>query len=136
MFRARTKARRALEELLQEVCEALWAPSHSRRGQANDKREIGELFRESGALKERAKLVLDTLEPLFKNLEADVGATLNVAAHGSRGRLGAAKSRPRWNASRWTRRGSVRNAGRASGTAARRKPDAASAARARSLPLG
>ena len=42
-------------------------------------------------LKERAKLLLDRLEPLFQNLEADVGATLNVAAHGSRGRLGASE---------------------------------------------
>ena len=89
---AATKARRALEELLQEVCEALWAPLPFRRGQANDKREIGELFRGvRRTLKERAKPMLDTLEPLFKNLEADVGATLNVAAHASRGLLGASE---------------------------------------------
>ena len=89
---AATKARRALEELLQEVCEALWAPLPFRRGQANDKREIGELFRGvRRTLKERAKPMLDTLEPLFKNLEADVGATLNVAAHGSRGLLGVSE---------------------------------------------
>ena len=91
---AATKARRALEELLQEVCEALWAPLPFRRGQANDKREIGELFKGvRRTLKERAKPLLDRLEPLFKNLEADVGATLNVAAHGSRGRLGASEVR-------------------------------------------
>jgi hypothetical protein len=41
---AAARARRALEELLQEVCEALWAPLPFRRGQANDKREIGELL--------------------------------------------------------------------------------------------
>ena len=69
------KARRALEELLQEVCEALWAPLPFRRGQANDKREIGELFKGlRRTLKERAKPLLDSIEPLLKNLEADVGA--------------------------------------------------------------
>jgi energy-coupling factor transporter ATP-binding protein EcfA2 len=87
---AATKARRALEELLQEVCEALCAPLPFRRGQANDKREIGELFRGvRRTLKDRAKPLLDSMEPLLKNLEADVGATLNVAVHGSRGRSGA-----------------------------------------------
>ena len=84
---AATKARRALEELLQEVCEALWAPLPFRRGQANDKREIGELLKGvRRTLKERAKPLADSLEPLFKHLEADVGAALNVAVHGSRGR--------------------------------------------------
>jgi energy-coupling factor transporter ATP-binding protein EcfA2 len=87
---AATKARRALEELLQEVCEALWAPLPFRRGQANDKREIGELFKGvRRTLKDRAKALADSIEPLLKNLEADVGATLNVAVHGSRGRAGA-----------------------------------------------
>lgn len=89
---AATKARRALEELLQEVCEALWAPLPFRRGQANDKREIGELFKGlRRTLKERAKPLLESVEPLLKNLEADVGATLNVAVHGSRGRAGASE---------------------------------------------
>jgi hypothetical protein len=87
---AASKARRALEELLQEVCEALWAPLPFRRGQANDRREIGELFKGlRRSLKERAKPLLDSIEPLLKNLEADVGASLNVAVHGSRGRTGA-----------------------------------------------
>jgi energy-coupling factor transporter ATP-binding protein EcfA2 len=87
---AASKARRALEELLQEVCEALWAPLPFRRGQANDKREIGELFRGvRRTLKEQARPMLESLEPLLKNLEADVGATLNVAVHASRGRPGA-----------------------------------------------
>ena len=87
---AATKGRRALEELLQEVCEALWAPLPFRRGQANDKREIGELFIGlRRALKEHAKSQLQTVEPILKHLEADVGATLNVAAHASRGRSGA-----------------------------------------------
>jgi energy-coupling factor transporter ATP-binding protein EcfA2 len=89
---AATKARRALEELLQEVCEALWAPLPFRRGQGNDKREIGELFKGvRRTLKERAKHVSESVEPLLKNLEADVGATLNVAVHGSRGRPGASE---------------------------------------------
>ena len=57
---AATKGRRALEELLQEVCEALWAPLPFRRGQANDRREIGELFIGlRRALKEHAKSLLD-----------------------------------------------------------------------------
>jgi energy-coupling factor transporter ATP-binding protein EcfA2 len=86
---AATKARRALEELLQEMCEALWAPLPFRRGQANDKREIGELFKGvRRTLKERAKPLAESVEPLLKHLEADVGATLNVAVHGSRGRAG------------------------------------------------
>jgi len=86
---AATKGRRALEELLQEVCEALWAPLAFRRGQANDRREIGELFIGlRRALKEHAKSQLQTVEPILKHLEADVGATLNVAVH-ARGRSGA-----------------------------------------------
>ncbi len=91
---AATKGRRALEELLQEVCEALWAPLPFRRGQANDRREIGELFVGlRRALKEHARSQLQTIEPIFKHLEADVGATLNVAAHASRGRSGAGEVR-------------------------------------------
>ncbi|MGH9176921.1 MAG: hypothetical protein ACRD1H_21305, partial [Vicinamibacterales bacterium] len=89
---AAAKARRGLEELLQEVCEALWAPLPFRRGQANDKREIGELFKGvRRTLKERAKPLLESMEPLLKNLEADVGATLNVEVHGSRRRAAASE---------------------------------------------
>jgi energy-coupling factor transporter ATP-binding protein EcfA2 len=89
---AATNARRALEELLQEVCEALWAPLPFRRGQANDRREIGELFKGlRRALKERAKPLLESLEPLLRNLEADVAATLNVAAHAGRVRPGGSE---------------------------------------------
>ena len=66
-----------------------------RRGQANDKREIGELFKGlRRALKEHARPLLDSIEPLLKHLEADVGATLNVAAHASRGRSAASEVRP------------------------------------------
>ncbi len=89
---AATRARRALEELLQEICEALCAPLPFRRGQANDKRELGELFKGvRRMLKEHAKPLLESLEPLLKHLEADVGATLNVAAHAGRGRAGASE---------------------------------------------
>ena len=89
---AASKARRALEELLQEICEALWAPLPFRRGQANDKREIGELFKGvRRTLKERAKPLLESIEPLLKHLEADVGATLNVAVHASRSRPAASE---------------------------------------------
>ena len=91
---AATKGRRALEELLQEICEALWAPLPFRRGQANDRRELGELFIGlRRALKEHAKSQLPTVEPILKHLEADVGATLNVAAHASRGRSGSSEVR-------------------------------------------
>lgn len=89
---AAAKARRGLEELLQEVCEGLWAPLPFRRGQANDKREIGELFKGvRRTLKERAKPLVESMEPLLKNLEADVGATLNVEVHGSRSRAAASE---------------------------------------------
>ncbi len=89
---AASKARRGLEELLQEVCEALAAPLAFRRGQANDKREIGELLKGlRRMLKDRSKPLLDSIEPLLKNLEADVGATLNVAVHGGRGRIAASE---------------------------------------------
>ena len=89
---AASKARRALEELLQEVCEALWAPLPFRRGQANDRREIGELFKGlRRTLKDQSKPFLESIEPLLKNLEADVGATLNVEVHGSRRRSGSSE---------------------------------------------
>jgi energy-coupling factor transporter ATP-binding protein EcfA2 len=89
---AAAKARRALEEQLQEVCQALEAPLAFRRGQANEQREIGELLRGlRRALKEHAKGLLDALEPSFKTLEADVQATLNVEVHASRGRSGSSE---------------------------------------------
>jgi energy-coupling factor transporter ATP-binding protein EcfA2 len=84
---AATKARRALEELLQEICEALAAALPFRRGTRNDQREIGELMKGvRRGVKEHAKGMLADLEPLLKHLEADVQATLNVEAHASRGR--------------------------------------------------
>jgi len=87
-----TRVRRALEELLQEVCEALQAALPFRRGALNDQREIGELLRGvRRAVKEHAKAMSAELEPLLKHLEADVQATLNVEAHASRGRSAAAE---------------------------------------------
>jgi energy-coupling factor transporter ATP-binding protein EcfA2 len=89
---AATKARRALEELLQEVCEALAAALPYRRGAKNDQREIGELMKGvRRAVKEHAKGMLKDLEPLLKHLEADVQATLNVEAHAGRGRSAPAE---------------------------------------------
>jgi ATPase subunit of ABC transporter with duplicated ATPase domains len=89
---AATKARRALEELLQEVCEALAATLPFRRGIRNDQREIGELLKGvRRGVKEHAKGMLKELEPLLKNIEADVQATLNVEAHASRGRSATAE---------------------------------------------
>jgi DNA repair exonuclease SbcCD ATPase subunit len=89
---AAAKARRALEEQLQEACQALEAPLAFRRGQANEQREIGELLRGlRRTLKEHAKGLLEELEPSFKTLEADVQATLNVEVHASRGRSGSSE---------------------------------------------
>jgi len=89
---AATKARRALEELLQETCEALAAALPFRRGTRNDQREIGELMKGvRRAMKEHARGMLDGLEPLLKHLEADVQVTLNVEAHASRGRSATAE---------------------------------------------
>ncbi|HSF18908.1 MAG TPA: AAA family ATPase [Vicinamibacteria bacterium] len=89
---AATKARRALEEQLQEVCQALRARLPFRRGAANDRRELGELF--AGvrrALKDTAKPFLNELDGLLRGLEADVQATLNVEAHASGTRSGASE---------------------------------------------
>ena len=89
---AATKSRRALEELLQEVCEALRAELPFRRGGRNDQREIGELLKGiRRGVKEHAKGMVGELEPLLKNLEADVQASLNVEAHASRGRAASSE---------------------------------------------
>jgi ATPase subunit of ABC transporter with duplicated ATPase domains len=89
---AATRLRRALEQLLQEICEALQAAVPFRRGALNDQREIGELLRGvRRAVKEHAKRMAGELEPLLKHIEADVQATLNPEAHASRGRSGTAE---------------------------------------------
>lgn len=91
---AAQKGRRALEELLQEICEELEAPLPFRRGPKNDQREPAVLF--AGVrrgLKDTAKPLLAELEPLLKDLEADVGAALHVESHASRGRASAEEIR-------------------------------------------
>jgi DNA repair exonuclease SbcCD ATPase subunit len=89
---AATKARRALEEILQEVCEALRAELPFRRGAKNDEREVGELLKGiRRGVKEHAKPMIGDLEPLLKALEADLQASLNVEAHASRGRAAASE---------------------------------------------
>ena len=92
MTGAATKARRSLEELLQEVCQGIGAPLPFRRGAGNDRREIGELF--TGlrrGLDKHAKQMLQNLKPLLANLEADVQAALNVEAHASQGKAAASE---------------------------------------------
>jgi hypothetical protein len=86
------KARRALEEQLQETCEALQAHLPFRRGAGNDRRELGELFKGlRRVLKDNAKPLLEELQPLLRDLEADVQAVLNVEVHASRGRAAASE---------------------------------------------
>jgi len=80
------KARRALEEILDEACESLEAPLAYRRGQANDRRELGELMIGlRSRLKASAKSLYRELEPLLAELDADVQAALNVEVHAGRG---------------------------------------------------
>ena len=86
------KGRRALEELLQEICEALTAPLAFRRGARNDHREVGELFKGlRRALKDYAPAFLKELTPRLTSLEADTAAALNVEAHASLGKAAAAE---------------------------------------------
>jgi energy-coupling factor transporter ATP-binding protein EcfA2 len=76
------KARRALEEILDEACEAMGAALPFRRGHANDRRELTELI--SGLrskLKSSSRAWYSRLDPLLTNLEADVQAALNVEVH-------------------------------------------------------
>jgi RecF/RecN/SMC N terminal domain len=83
---AASKSRRALEEVLDEACEALEASLPFRRGSMNDRREFGELM--SGLrsrLKTTARGWYPQLDPLLTDLEADVQAALNVEAHAAAG---------------------------------------------------
>lgn len=81
---AATKARRALEDLLQEICERLEADLPFRRGAKNDHREYGEVMTGvRGMLKKRSPKLRAELEPLLKQLDADVQAGLNVESHAS-----------------------------------------------------
>jgi hypothetical protein len=80
------KGRRALEELLQEICEGLQAPVPFRRGARNDRREVIELMKGlRRCLSDSAKRLHKDLEPLLRFLEADVASALNVEAHASLG---------------------------------------------------
>jgi hypothetical protein len=83
---AAQKGRRALEELLQEICEGLEAPIAFRRGARNDRREVGELLRGlRRCLKELSGDFLRQIHPLLQLIDADVVATLNAEAHASVG---------------------------------------------------
>jgi hypothetical protein len=84
---AAAKGRRALEELLQEVAEALRLPLPFRRGADNDRREAQELL--SGllrGLKEDYKPLYKELLPLLRAIELDVQEALNVEVHAGQDR--------------------------------------------------
>lgn len=82
---ART-ARRALEEVLHEVCEALEAPLPHRKGIANEQREAGELMLGvRRALKEHAREFYGDLKELLLGIDADLQAALNVESHAGKG---------------------------------------------------
>jgi len=105
---AAMKGRRALEELLQEICHGIGASLPFRRGFSNDRREIGELIVGlRHTLKDHAKGMYQELKSLITNLEADVAAALNVEAHASMGQaanaeVAAALARIQEFDSKWT----------------------------------
>ncbi|MGH3712170.1 MAG: hypothetical protein ACRDT4_01700, partial [Micromonosporaceae bacterium] len=81
---ASMKGRKALEDLLQEVAEALQAPLPFRRGVKNDHREIGEVMTGVRShLKKLSRPTYDQLRKLLDHLEADVAAALNTDTHSS-----------------------------------------------------
>ena len=81
---AAQKGRRALEEFLQEACEALEALLPFRRGHKNDQRMAEEVMNGlRRTLRERAKPMYDKLRPLLQLLQADLQASLNVESHAS-----------------------------------------------------
>jgi recombinational DNA repair ATPase RecF/rubrerythrin len=81
---AATKGRRALEELLQEICEGFAAPLPFRRGVKNDRREIGEVMKGvRRVLKDLSRATYDEVKPVLDLLEADVATALNPEAHAS-----------------------------------------------------
>ena len=82
---AAAKGRRALEELLQEVCEAIGAPLAFRRGFRNDRREVGELLIGLRHTLKRNKKATPDLIELLDGVDADVQAALNVEAHAASG---------------------------------------------------
>jgi energy-coupling factor transporter ATP-binding protein EcfA2 len=83
---AAQKARRALEELLDEACEAMAAALPFRRGHHNDRRELVELLSGlRGRTRSLSRAWAAELSPLFTGLEADVQAALNPEVHAGRG---------------------------------------------------
>lgn len=78
---ASTKARRALEEILQEWCEGMGAPLPFRRGVKNDRRDATELLR--GVRRILGDLhVRDTqVNTLLGQIEVDLQAALNIESH-------------------------------------------------------
>lgn len=80
---AATQARRALEELLQEACEALGAPMPFRRGRQNDRRDATEFLKGvRRSLKERKTRNLAVTE-LLNRIEIDLQTVMNVESHAS-----------------------------------------------------
>ena len=76
------KGRRAIEEFLQEACEAFEALLPFRRGQQNDQRMANEVIRGlRRTLKDRDAQMYRLVEPLLTLLEADLLAALNVESH-------------------------------------------------------
>jgi hypothetical protein len=87
-------SRRALEEILQEICEGLAAPLPFRRGAKNDRREIGEVL--AGVrriLKELANPTYQEIKPLLDQIDADVATALNPEAHASQAHPSTAEVR-------------------------------------------
>ena len=79
---AAQKARRGLEDFLQEACENLEALLPFRRGQLNDQRMADEVMRGlRRTLKDRSKTLYGDIQGLLTTLDADLQATLNVEAH-------------------------------------------------------
>ena len=83
---AAQKGRRALEEFLQEACEALEALLPFRRGQRNDQRMVEEVMNGlRRVLRDRARSFYEEIAPLLAQLEADIQAALNVETHANQG---------------------------------------------------
>lgn len=81
---AAQKARRVLEGFMQEACEALEARLPFRRGVANEHRMAEEVLQGlRRVLKDRAKTLYRTIDPLLKATEGDLQAALNSEAHAS-----------------------------------------------------
>lgn len=75
--------RRALEELLQEICEGLTSLLPFRRGVRNDQRESGELLRGVRRSLKDLKMASPRAKDLLASLETDLQTVFNVTAHAS-----------------------------------------------------